>query len=80
MTTKDIAAKDTATVPEGTLIEVNYFTDPDPDEVMMTLSIGDQEWMFPIEAGQRLADALQKQVNEARGFSRSLYGRSGQGD
>ena len=78
MTTKDVRAKDTATVTEGTLIEVNYFVDP--DEVMMTLSIGDQEWMFPIEAGQRLADALQKQVNAARGLSRSLYGRSGRVD
>lgn len=75
MTTKDIAAK-TEPAQGETLIEVNYYTDTG-EEVMMTLSIGEREWMFPIEAGQRLADALQKQVNEAREFARSLQGEAG---
>ncbi len=75
MTTKTARSRKARTE-EGTLIDVDYLIASD-GEVMVTLVIGDEGWVFPKDAALRLAAALQRQAAEGEGQSRSLYGQSG---
>ncbi len=63
---------------EGTLIEVNHLLAPN-GEVMVTLRIGEDAWVFPRDAALRLAEGLEQEARKGEGLSKTLYQRAGIG-